>query len=112
MKNFKGFARKLQQLISGNVIVNTDEYTIYEGITEKIHEIQEHHIVTHSSYEWANGDAHINNCENRNGFIRAYLRRYRGVSKKYLQGYLDYLALLLNEKSQWFEIILSDDSQT
>jgi transposase-like protein len=112
MKNFQGFVGKLQRLISGNVIVNTDEYTIYEGIAEKIPEIQEHHIVTHSSYEWANGDVHVNSCENRNGFIRCYLRRYRGVSKKYLQGYLDFLAFLLNEKDQWFELILSDNSRT
>ncbi|MGF3584325.1 MAG: IS1595 family transposase, partial [Thermoplasmatota archaeon] len=38
--------------------------------------------------------------------------RYRGVSKNYLQGYLDFLAFLLNEKDQWFEIILSDNSRT
>jgi transposase len=112
MKNLQGFVGKLQRLISGTVIVNTDEYTIYEGIADKIPEIQEHHIVTHSAYEWAHGDAHVNGCENRNGFIRSYLRRYRGVSKKYLQGYLDFLAFLLNEKDQWFELILSDNSQT
>jgi len=112
MKNFQGFVGKLQRLISGNVIVNTDEYTIYEGIAEKIPEIQEHHVVTHSSYEWAKGDVHVNSCENRNGFIRCYLRRYRGVSKKYLQGYLDFLAFLLNEKDQWFDLILSDNSRT
>jgi len=109
MKNLQQFVRKLQRLISGNVIVNTDEYTIYEGIAEKIPEIQEHHIVNHGNHEWANGDIHVNGCENRNGFIRSYLRRYRGVSKKHLQGYLDYLALLLNEKEQWFTNILSDD---
>ena len=84
MKNLQGFVGKLQRLISGNVIVHTDEYTIYEGIAEKISEIQEHHVVNHGSHEWANGDAHVNGCENRNGFIRGYLRRYRGVSKNYL----------------------------
>ena len=50
---------------------------------------------------------------NRNQFLKAYLRRYRGVAKKYLQGYLDLLALLLNEKTKWFNlVILSDYSPT
>ena len=112
MKNLQHFVGKLQQLITGNVIVNTDEYTIYEGIAEKIPEVKEHHVINHGNHEWANGDIHVNSCENRNGFIRGYLRRYRGVSKKHLQGYLDFLAFLLNEKDQWFEIILSDNSRT
>jgi len=112
MRNLQGFVVKLQRLISGNVIVHTDEYTIYEGIVEKIPEVQEHHVVNHGNREWAHGDVHVNGCENRNGFLRGYLRRYRGVSKKYLQGYLDFLAFLLNEKEQWFEIILSDNSRT
>jgi hypothetical protein len=112
MKNLQGFVGKLQRLINGNVIVHTDEYSIYEGIAEKIPEVQEHHVVNHGSHEWAKGDAHVNGCENRNGFIRSYLRRYRGVSKKYLQGYLDYLALLLNEREQWFTNFLSDGSGT
>jgi len=47
--------------------------------------------------------------ENRNGFLKSFLRRYRGVSKKYLQGYVDFLALLLNEGSNWLDVILSDN---
>ncbi|MDH7516764.1 MAG: hypothetical protein QHH19_00175 [Candidatus Thermoplasmatota archaeon] len=44
-KTFQHFIGKLQSLINGDVIMNTDEYTIYEGIAEKIPEVQEHHIV-------------------------------------------------------------------
>jgi hypothetical protein len=73
-------------LISGNVILNTDEYTIYEGIDEKIPEVQEHNMVNPGSGEWTNGDFHVNSCENRNGFIRFYLRRYRRASKKLSSG--------------------------
>jgi transposase-like protein len=94
------------------VIVNTDEYTIYEGIVEKIPEVQEHHVVNHGNHEWARGDAHVNGCENRNGFLRCYLRKYRGVSKNYLQGYLDFLGLLLNERKGEFDFILSDNFET
>jgi hypothetical protein len=103
---------KLSGLITGTVIINTDEYTIYEGIAEEIEEVLEHWVVNHGDKEWARGLAHVNGCENRNQFLKAYLRRYREVSKKYLQGYLDLLALLLNIGSNWFDVILSDNLGT
>ena len=58
--------------------------------------------------EWARGEAHVNGCENRNGFLRTHLRKHRGVSKEYLQGYLDFLGLLLNEIGRWFALLISD----
>ena len=92
---------------------NTDEYTIYDSIIDDLPEIIEHHIVNHSEKKWARDDAHVNTCENRNRFLRTYLRKYRGVAKKYLHGYLDFLALILNEGIRWFNfIILSDYSPT
>ncbi len=66
------------------------------------------HRVDHSKREWMKGEVHVNRCENRDGFLRTYLRRYRGVSKRYLQGYLDFLSLILNEMGRWFNPILSD----
>jgi len=65
----------------GGVVLNTDEYTIYQGIAEEIKEVKEHRVVNHSLGEWAKGEAHVNGCENRNGFLRTFLRKYRGVSK-------------------------------
>jgi len=53
-----------------------------------------------SQGEWARGEAHVNGCENRNGFLRSFLRKHRGVSKMYLQGYLEFLSLLLNERGR------------
>jgi transposase-like protein len=108
MKDLKGVKAKLRELLGGEVILNTDEYTIYEGITEKIEWIKEHRVVNHSRGEWSRGEAHVNGCENRNGFLRTYLRKHRGVSKEYLQCYLDFLSLLLNEKSRWFALLISD----
>jgi len=113
MRNLQKMKVKLSGLITGEVIVNTDEYTIYEGIADEIDNVLEHWVVNHGNKEWARGNAHVNGCENRNQFLKAYLRRYRGVAKKYLQGYLDLLALLLNEKTKWFNlVILSDYSPT
>ena len=79
MKNFQNMKVKLSRLI-------TDEYTIYEGIAGDIEEILDHWVVNHSEKEWARDSVHIDGCENRNQFLKAYLRRYRGVSKRYLQG--------------------------
>lgn len=112
MRNLQKVKVKLSGLITDEVIVNTDEYTIYEGIAEDIEEVLEHWVVNHGNKEWARGLAHVNGCENRNQFLKAYLRRYRGVSKKHLQGYLDFLALLLNEGDDWFDLILSDNLGT
>jgi len=109
MENLKGVKVKLKELIGGEVIVNTDEYTIYQGIAEEIEGEKEHKVVNHGKREWARGEAHVNGCENRNGFLRAFLRRYRGIS---MQGYLDFLSLLLNEKARWFNFLLSDNLRT
>lgn len=73
MKDLKNMKVKLSKLISGKVIVNTDEYIIYEGIAESTHEVVEHKVVNHGKREWARGDLHVNTCENRNQFLRAYL---------------------------------------
>ena len=54
------------------------------------------------------GDAHTNSCENRHSFLRNWLRRFRGVSKHHLQGYLNFFSLTLNTDS-WFEKILGTD---
>lgn len=40
----------------------------------------------------------MNGCENRNGFLQTFLRKHREVSKGYLQGYSDFLSLLLSER--------------
>jgi hypothetical protein len=69
MKDLKGVKAKLRELLGGEVILNTDEYTIYEGIAEKIEWIKEHRVVNHSRGEWSRGEAHVNGCENRNGFF-------------------------------------------
>ena len=97
MENLKWVKVKLKEWIGGEVVLNTDEYTIYQGIGEEIEGVKGHWVVNHSQGEWARGEAHVNGCENRNGFLRTFLRKHRGVSKTYLQGYLDFLSLLLNE---------------
>jgi hypothetical protein len=107
MENLKWVKVKLKEWIGGEVVLNTDEYTIYQGIAEEIKGVKGHWVVTHGQ-----GEAHVNGCENRNGFLRTFLRKHRGVSKTYLQGYLDFLSLLLNERGRWFALFSSDYLRT
>ena len=64
-------------------MLNTDEYIIDQGIGEEIEAVKEHQVVDHCQGEGARGEAHGNGWENRNGFLRTFLRRHRGVSKGY-----------------------------
>ncbi|GBC72167.1 hypothetical protein HRbin02_01964 [Candidatus Calditenuaceae archaeon HR02] len=55
------------------------------------------------SEKYVDGEVHVNRCENRHSF----LRKFRGVSKKHLQGYLLFLTLLINMPTRWFSTLLS-----
>ena len=59
--------------------------------------MKEHRFVNHSK-EYAKGDVHVNTAENRHGFLRAWLRKFRGVSKHYLGKYISFFELLFNSK--------------
>jgi hypothetical protein len=85
-------------------ILCTDQYTISDGIDES-DEIDGHLAINHDDH-YVVGDAHTNSYENRHSFLRNWLGRLRGVSKHYLQGYLNFLSLTLNTDC-WFEKILS-----
>ena len=65
--------------------------------------MKEHRFVNHSE-EYAKGDVHVNTAENRHGFLRAWLIKFRGVSKHYLRNYISFFELLLNPKETWFRI--------
>ncbi len=43
---------------SGEVILNTDDYTIYSGICE-IEKVLEHRVVNHSKRRYEEGGVHI-----------------------------------------------------
>ena len=42
----------------------------------------------------------------RHGFLRAWLRKFRGVSKYYLRNYISFFGLLFNSKETWFPSII------
>ena len=47
---------------SDDLIVNTDEYTIYENLYSHP-KVFKHLTVNHASREYSNGISHVNNCE-------------------------------------------------
>jgi len=46
--------------------------------------------------EYARGDVHINNCENRASILRPWLSAHRGISKDNLNTYLSLFQLQRN----------------
>ena len=91
-----------------SVTLCTDDYGIYNEIEDN-DGIDGRLAIGHSE-TYVIGDAHVNMCENRHGFARQWLGKFRGVSKHYLRGYLDFLGLQLNAAEAWFKMLLGDDS--
>jgi hypothetical protein len=81
MDNLKRVKGKRKECIGKEVVRNTEEYAIDQGIAEEIEEVKEHRVVNHRVGEWASGEAHGNGCENRNGFLRTFLRRRWGFQR-------------------------------
>ncbi len=93
----------LKTVSEGKIRVETDEYSIYEGLDEL--ENVEHRFVNHSEGYVKDG-VHVNTAENRHGFLRTWLRKFRGVSKLYLGKYLSFFELLFNAKEHWFRMVI------
>jgi transposase-like protein len=88
---------KVEKFVDKEAILYTDEYTIYSNITEH-KKIKTHLTVNHSQKEYAIGKIHVNTCENRHSLLRPFLRMFRGVSKKYLKGYVMISQYFINYK--------------
>ncbi|WP_083809492.1 IS1595 family transposase [Methanotorris igneus] len=86
---------------SDDLIVNTDEYTIYENLSSHP-KVSVHLTVNHASKEYSNGFSHINNCECFHSIIKPYLRKHRGISRKNLHIYVSFYTFIYNYKSNWF----------
>jgi len=91
--------------IKNHAIVYTDEYVIYNNLID--HEkVIDHRTVNHGENEYANGEIHVNNNENRHSLLRRFLRIFRGVSKYNLQGYALLEQYRINYKIDSYDMIL------
>ena len=93
---------KVRKHCQGKVTIYTDEYSIYRGLKNML-KVKSHKTVTHSKYEYANGEIHANNCENRHSLLRPFLNMYRGISKKNLNNYVKFFQFTSNNKLKWLE---------
>lgn len=95
----------INKLCKNLVTVYTDDFTIYSYL-ESYKLVKKHFSINHSIKEYANGNNHVNNAENRHSIIRPYLNIFRGISKKNLEKYLIIIQYKINYKKEWKEKIL------
>jgi transposase-like protein len=69
-------------------------YSILQGMGYR------HEYVNHSLREYARGEVHINNCENKASILRPWLSAHRGISKDNLDTYLSLFQLQRNTKKR------------
>lgn len=92
----------LEQSAPGGQVM-TDEWGAYRRLPQ---EGRLHSTVNHGDGEWARDDdgdgireVHTNTQEGLWTSLRNWLRSFRGVSKKYLQGYVSAFEWIWNRKS-------------
>ena len=90
----------IRRTIKADSIVYTDEYNIYNWLSE---EYKEHKTVNHSEGEYArdeDGDGHcevhVNTMEGFWSLLRPWLRPHRGISLKRLPFYLAFFEFIHN----------------
>jgi len=91
--------------IDGPVIAYTDEYGVYNGLSE-LSVIVDHRRVNHSEGIFADGDAHINAAEGIHSRLRIFLRIHRGPNRENLQFYVSFFAFYHNNGLIWLEKII------
>jgi transposase len=91
----------LSQAVRSNVnpeaILITDDWRSYRPLGR---EYAGHHIINHSAGSYVNGTIHTNTIEGFFGNLKTGMRgAYKGVSRKWLQSYLDEYAWRHNNRS-------------
>jgi transposase len=88
----------IQGTIAEGSVVYTDEYDIYDRLSEWGYT---HHTVCHSRGEYARHDdkdgfceVHVNTLEGFWSLLRSWLRPHRGVSQESLPQYLGFFLLI------------------
>ena len=63
--------------------------------------VKSHKTVTNLKYEYAVGDVHVNNAENRHSLLQPFLNMFRGISKKYLNDYVKLFQFTFDNGLNW-----------
>jgi len=83
----------------GPVIAYTDEYRVYNGLSE-LSVVVDHRRVNHSESIFADGDAHINTAEGIHSRLRIFLQIHRGPNRENLRSYVPFFAFYHNSGSR------------
>ena len=95
----------IDKFVNKEATLYTDEYTISYDIIKHT-KILNHHTINHSKKQYAIGKIHVNNCENRHSLLRPFLKIFRGISKRYLEGYIMLYQYIFNYKEDTPDKIL------
>ncbi len=81
-------------------------YIIYDRI--KYHpKVSNYSTVNHALKEYSNNKSHVNHCECFHSIIKPFLRKHRGVCRKYLHLYVGFYTFIYNYKLNWLYNILN-----
>ncbi len=100
----------IKEHVRSDSIIMTDESLIYFTLKRKGYE---HHTINHGGFQWARGAVHTNTIEGFwSGLKVSISGTFRGVSKKYLQSYVDYFSFVYNQRNvSLFPLLVSKASQ-
>lgn len=76
----------LEPRIDDDILLVTDGNNVYPPCAKSL-EVR-HEALNQSAGQQVRGAAHIQTAKNRHSGLKDFLRRYRGVSSKYLENYL------------------------
>lgn len=96
---------EIYKIVKPGTHVHTDEYFAYKKLSRYGYT---HSFITHSKYQWANGDVHTNTIEGFWGQLKRSLRgTHHSVSKKWLQYYVDEFVFRYNYRHlDMFNVII------
>jgi len=111
LKKLKG--KEVRRVVAENVNYVKSFYTDGHKLYRKMHELGLHQYVVHQK-QWVDGEVHVSFVENAwSLFKRGLVGMYHHVSTKYLQEYLDELALGYShryEKDKLLDLVLASSS--
>ena len=94
----------IEQFITKNTLIYTDEYNIYDRLTPWGYK---HKTVCHAKSEYArdeDGDGfcevHVNTLEGFWSLLRSWLRPHRGISQQHLPSYLGFFEFVHNVRAR------------
>lgn len=95
--NEKALIKSLLPLLDKDVLLCSDANNIYKAFTK--HFNFEHKSINASKHQYTNGAYHIQNVNAYTSRLKIWIKRFHGVSTKYLEHYLGWMRMLDTNKN-------------